>query len=201
MKKLYLLLTCALVSVLAGCASYQANSLSALKAEYVKTYGKLEDLRIGCKAYTTSDCLTYLGRDVLAQGYQPVQLTFYNQGDQEYFFSSKQLTLSCVSPSEVAQTVYTSTVGRVTGYTVGGLLLFPPLLIPAVVDGIRSSQANARLIEDFLEKGKDHFSIPPYCFRTTIIFVRKANYTPAFELSLINQKTRQTERIPIFATQ
>ena len=204
MRKILMSLGIGMSILLTGCASYQANSLSALNPEYVQTYEEVEGVSIGCKAYTVEDCYNYLDRNVIAKGYQPVQLTFYNQSDKSYLFSTNGVSLTCSSPEEVARTVHTSTAGRVAGYTIGGVLFLPvtfPLFIPAVVDGIKSSNANGALDVDFSVKAKDSFEIRPNSYSTTLVFVPKAHYAPIFELSLSDQKTGESKVVAVSAVQ
>ena len=204
MKKINLLLIVSTIALFTGCASYQANSLSALSPEFVQTYDEIEGVSIGCKAYTVDDCFTYLDRNVIAEGYQPVQFTFYNQSDRTYLFTRKGVSLISANPEEVARTVHTSTAGRVTGYTIGGVILFPltsPLFIPAIVDGIKSSNANASLDVDFSEKAKGQLEIRPKSFSSTLIFVPKAHYAPIFELSLVDKKTGKTKTVDLSVCQ
>ncbi|MCP5504827.1 MAG: hypothetical protein H7A41_06710 [Chlamydiales bacterium] len=204
MKKVSLLLITAMIGLFTGCASYQASALSSLNPEYVRTYDQIEGISIGCKAFTVQDCYDYLDRNVLAEGYQPIQLTFYNQSDRTYIFTRKGVSLISANPEEVARTVHTSTAGRVTGYTLGGVLLFPltsPLFIPAIVDGIKSSNANASLDADFSEKGKSQLEIRPKSFSNALIFIPKAHYTPFFELSLVDKETGKTKVLDVTANQ
>lgn len=179
---------------LSGCASYHSASLAALSPLLVTEYEEMEGLSIGGKAFSVEECITYLDRDLLKKGIQPIQLTFYNQTDKNYLFSTSQVGLACSTSEEVAKKVHTATVGRVVGYTAGALLsvalFIPPLLIvPAVVDGIRSSQANQKLDHDFSEKAADCFLIPPGTFKTTLLFVPKGKFSPVFDLTLIEEET------------
>ena len=90
------------------------------------------------KAFSREDCERYLDRDVISEGYQPVQISILNNTDRKYYFSTGKISVPVAQPQEVAQTVHTSTVGRAVGYGVGALIVWP-LLIPAIVDGIGSS--------------------------------------------------------------
>lgn len=177
MKKLLVVL----VVILAGCASYQANDLAALDPYVVRNYPEMEGVHIGCKAFSKSDCVTYLGRNVLAKGYQPIQLTFHNTTDKTYIFSSKEISIPCTNAQEVAQSVYTSTLGRI--------VIYSPLVIPAIVDGVSSMQANSKLRDDFHEKAREHFIIPPGAYVKTLVFVPKAHFHPVFDLSLLERET------------
>jgi hypothetical protein len=101
------------------------------------------------KAFTPQDCDRYLDRNVIVEGYQPVQLYFQNDSDKSYLFSLNRIGLTVARPEEVAQKVHTSTAGRAFGYGVGALILWP-LAIPAILDGIGSAKANKSLDSDFL---------------------------------------------------
>ena len=188
MKKTCLSLGVAASILLTGCASYQSNTLSALDPECVREYPEIEGVSIGCKAYSKEDCFTFLDRDVIAKGYQPIQLTFQNNTDNRYVFSIGGVSLPCTNPETVASTVHTNTAGRVIGYSVGGLL-FWPLFIPAVVDGIGSSNANKELDKDFYDKAKERLVIHPKGFSKTLLFVPRAQFAPVFDVTLIEEES------------
>ncbi|MEM8727413.1 MAG: hypothetical protein AAGE99_01675 [Chlamydiota bacterium] len=188
MKKIYLLAVATVTALLTGCASYRVSPLSALDPNCVKSYPEIQGMEIGCKAYSIDDCFAYLDRNVIAKGYQPIQLTFKNDSDKRYLFSTENINLPCTDPEQVAHAVHTSTVGRVAAYGVGGLLAWP-LFIPAVVDGIRSSNANTALDADFDQKGRTSFPIFPHSFQKTLIFIPKTHYSPVFDISLVEEKS------------
>ncbi|MDN3509318.1 MAG: hypothetical protein P0S93_04820 [Candidatus Neptunochlamydia sp.] len=196
MKKINLLTIAAVVALFTGCASYQANSLSALDPGYVRNYSEIQGMEIGCKAYSVDDCFTYLDRNVIAKGYQPIQLTFRNNLDKHYSFSTRDVNLPCANSELVARTVHTSTVGRVAGYSVGGLFLWP-LFIPAFVDGIKSSNANRALDADFDQKARGNVLIGPHSYSRTLIFVPKAHYSPVFDISLLDEESGKHQVISL----
>ena len=199
MKKCILAGLFSLSLLCTGCASYRAVSLSALSPQFVKESEVIPGIAVGCKSFSSSDCTAYLDRDVLKKGYQPVELTFYNQTAKSYFFSSKQMSLPCSSPEKVAKTVHTSTVGRVVGYSVGALL-FSPLIIPAVVDGICSRNSNKRLDKDFQDKAEDHFVIAPYSYRMTLLFIPQKDFSPNFHVTLVEQDTGASKVLNVTAS-
>ncbi|NGX50555.1 MAG: hypothetical protein K1060chlam2_00401 [Chlamydiae bacterium] len=188
MRKLCLHLATASALLLTGCASYQASALSALDPNCVREYPEAEGVSIGCKAYTKQECYDYLDRDVIAKGYQPILLTFQNKSDKHYIFSTDKISLPTIRAEDVAKQVHTSTVGRVTGYSLGGLI-FWPLFIPAIVDGIKSSDANTALDIDFEDKAKEYFVILPGAFKKTLIFVPRAEFRPIFDVTLLEEES------------
>lgn len=200
MKKIVILSCVGLGLIFSGCASYRAASLTALSPEYVQESKEMPGLSVGCKAFSVKDCQTYLDRNVIKKGYQPIELTFYNQTDKAYLFSADQLTLACVSPERVAETVHTSTIGRVAGYTAGSLIIHP-LIIAAVVDGICSHKANKKLDADFSVKSQRQFSIAPHSYKETLLFVPTENFRSTFKVTLVDQETKELKTLDLIASQ
>ncbi len=186
-------------ALVSSCASYQAMELSALDPVCVTKVEEAEGLSVGCKEFTERDCDKYLDRDVRSKGYHAIQLTFQNSSDKSYRFSTAGVSLPCSNADEVAETVHTSTAGRVLAYSAGGLL-FAPLFIPAIVDGIGSSNANMKLDHDFAKKAKGDFTIEPYSFNKTIVFIPHEDFESKFDLTLIEQPTGVQKRIKLRAT-
>jgi hypothetical protein len=140
--------------ILTGCASYNAAPLDSLLSEaiHLPSSEKNNDIIVTAKSYDRRDCKRYLGRDLISKGYQPVQLYIQNNTGRSYSFSLNRIDLPFARQEEVARRVYTSTVGRILGYGIPGLVVLWPLIIPAVVDGIKSSEANEALDHDFSSK-------------------------------------------------
>src|ERR1700722_1480979 len=125
--------TFAVLNLLTGCASYNATSLRALSSDAVfsSSVEQKKDIIVVGKAFNKADCKRYLDRDVLAEGYQPVQLYIENNSEKDYVFSLSKISIPFARPEEVAEKVHTSTVGRAVGYGVGALFIWP-LAIPAI---------------------------------------------------------------------
>lgn len=182
-----------------GCASYRAASLTALSPQFVKESAEIPGISIGCKSFSAEDCATYLDRDVLRKGYQPIELTFYNQTNKSYFFSSDKMSIPCTPSQTVADKVHTSTVGRIAGYTLGAVLV-PILIIPAGVDGICSYKANKSLDADYQTKSAEYFEIPPHSYKETILFVSHGDFSPIFQVSLLEQDTQLLKTVNVTAS-
>ena len=181
--------------VLSGCASYKATALNnTLAPEYVPQGQEGPEIVLGAKAFTKYDCKQYLDRDVLSEGYQPVQLTIQNNSKRTMQFILNGLSLPHVPAETVAETVHTSTVGRVAAYGVGSLLLWP-LIIPAIVDGVKSSQANKQLDNDFISKEAKDQILYPHGRMNAIVFVPVREFTDSFTVTLIDKDTNQPEQL------
>lgn len=189
-KSLYGIGSFVLATVLTSCASYSASPLCDPSPDLVYSAPKNEGVSIVSKAFTLEDCYKFLDRDVLAEGYQPVQIYIQNDSDKRYIFSLNRLNLPVARTEEVADKVHTSTVGRVVGYSVGALFL-SPLVIPAIVDGIKSSNANKALDHDFLAKAARDQIVFPHSRINSLIFVPSQSYQNFYTITLIDQDSSQ----------
>ena len=178
------------IFVLVSCASYRTASLPTLHPEFAAFAEEKESVVLACKAFTRQDCKRYLDRNVIRAGYQPIQICVHNNTERYLLFTPDAVTLPCVPAEQVAEKVHTSTLGRAGAYGVGGLILWP-LLIPAVVDGVGSSQANVSLDTDFGAKSADKAVIQPYSKFNRLIFVPLPYYQPGFSVNLLDQKTKE----------
>jgi len=175
---------------LAGCAEYTASSLTTLPVEFSVEKGKTEKVFVSWKIFDRKDSETYLGRDLIAKGYIPVQMTIINDSRDPMYLNSNNFSIPLPSTNQVAEKVHTSTAGRVIGWGAPGLLVWP-LLIPAIYDGICSQEANSSLDTDYLEKTvKEHVIQPHTCFNG-VVFVPEQQFGQPLEMYLVNQRTSE----------
>jgi len=196
MKKQLSLL--ALAIGLAGCASYESQPLSNLTLETVLPSQKKGEIVAVAKTFDKSECKRYLDRDVIAQGYQPVQLFIQNDTDKNYIFSLNRMSLPFARSEEVADKVHTSTVGRAVGYGAAALVIWP-FAIPAIVDGVKSAQANDNLDVDFSMKTARDQTIAPHSYLNKIVFVPSGQYQSQFTVTLIDQQTNEPKILNLSA--
>ena len=182
--------TLALAIALTSCASYSAAPLCNPSADLIEIAPRNEGISVVSKTFTRSDCDRFLDRDVLAEGYQPIQLYIQNDSDKNYVFSLNRITLPIARPEEVAEKVHTSTAGRAAGYGAGALILWP-LAVPAIVDGVSSANANEALDNDFVAKAARDQVIFPHSRFNAIIFVPVHAYQNSYTLTLIDKDSKQ----------
>ncbi len=189
-------------SLLSGCASYKAASLNGLSSEAAISssfFARKDDVVVVAKAFNKADCKRYLDRDVLKKGYQPVHLYIQNNSDNSYAFALNRISLPCASYESVTTKVHTSTIGRVLGYGIPGLLIAWPLVIPAVVDGIKSSEANELLDNDFASKTARDQIILPHSYLNKVFFVPIAEYQSSFTITIMDQESNQPKNFNVTA--
>ncbi|KKP23853.1 MAG: hypothetical protein SZ59_C0003G0077 [candidate division TM6 bacterium GW2011_GWF2_28_16] len=165
-----------------GCAKYRGQNLETLA--YPSSEAKKESVFMAYKPFNASDCKVYLDRDVLAKGYQPIQVTIVNNSKKYLDFSLDRISLPSVPAREIARKVHTSTAARAGGYGAASLVLWP-FIIPAIVDGNKSARANDRLDEDFNRKELKTQIISPYHSVNGIIFVPRERFNPDFKVTLV----------------
>ena len=184
---------------LSSCASYNAYALSNLSSSIIVHQNRGEEkisVRGVAKPFNKSDCIKYLDRDVISAGYMPVQIYIENNSSTAYIFDTERLSLCCAHVEEVARKVHTSTLGRIAVYSAGALVI-GPLLIPAIVDGIKSADANKALDVDFLIKSAQNQTLQPYSHINKIIFVPVEAYHPNLSVTLIDTNTGFPETVQL----
>jgi hypothetical protein len=192
MNKLHearLLAAVLIVVLFSGCAGYKAVAIPKLQPEFAANAQKQNDVVVAVRVFTVDDCRRYFDYDIIGGGYQPIQIGVDNQSKEYWLLSKNGISQPSVPPEEVATACHRSTVGRATAYGVGALFLWP-LAIPAVVDGVKSSNANTRMDSDFAAKGLQDSVIQPFNTVNGIIFVPVAECRPDLTINLINKETR-----------
>ena len=88
----------------------------------------------------------------------------------------------------MANAAHTNTVGRVVGYGLAAIAI-PRFIIPAIVDGIGSKEANHHLDADFAGIALRNQIVAPYSTVHGLIFVPNDEFNPSFTMSVTNQET------------
>lgn len=169
-------------------ASTDVSQLSnQAEGNFVAKSGQKGGVQMFAKIFDRQDCERYLGRDVLAKGYQPVHIVLKNLSSRAYAVAPERINLPLASVEEVAKSVHTSTAKRVTYYGIAGLFL-SPFLIPAVVDGIKSSEANKELDRDYARKALKSETLMPQSQISALIFVpiERFNYGADISMKLVD---------------
>ncbi len=168
-----------------SCASYKSQPLQQpMYHEVDISKPSSEKVHIYAKKMTRAECIKYFDRDIINKGYYPVQLFIQNESANSYIFSLSRLSLPTARAEEVADKVHTSTVGRAVGYGVGSLFVWP-LIIPAFVDGFKSSNANTALDQDFDNKVARDQLINEYSYFNKVLFIPKNDFKQSFEITLV----------------
>jgi hypothetical protein len=181
---------CGSLMLLASCANYRAASLSSLSSDQVIYASQTVPVSAAWKIFDKKDCKTFLGRDVIAAGYIPIQMMIQNHSKDSMYLAADHFNIPLTPPQQVAEKVHTSTATRVIAWGAGGIL-FPPLLIPAIYDGIQSSKANRSLDADYSFKSLSERTIQPQTAFNGIVFVTKDQINQPIEMFLLNQKTQE----------
>jgi hypothetical protein len=174
---------------LSGCAGYKARPLHILPAFSPEANSDDPYVTFSYHVFSKYDCKRHLDRDIVGEGYIPIQITIKNHTPHKMFFSTGQFDFPCVPAETVAQEVHTSTVTRAAGYGVPGIVLWP-LLVPAIIDGFGSYEANNKLDTDFSEKELYDQTISPYGKANGLIFVPKESFHEMFSLILTDLENK-----------
>lgn len=188
-----------LLLTLSGCANYNASILSPLSETLATRTSSNQPVLVSWKFFEKSDCETYLGRDVLSEGYVPAQVTIRNLSKDPMYLEASNFNVPLAPVNEVANSVHTSTAARALGWGIPGLFVWP-LLIPAVYDGIQSQNANASLDADYQSKAVNRHIIQPHTTFNGVVFIAKDQINQPIEMFLVNQTTHEKLVFPANAS-
>lgn len=193
MKKTTILAISTGMLLFSGCASYKASPLNTLSPDRVYSLEtESKDIFVSAKAFSKADCKKYLDRDVIKRGYQPIQIYIQNNSEKNYLFSLNRVSVSCARSEEVAEKVHTSTVGRSSGYGAAALIVWP-MAIPAVIDGVKSANANEALDNDFSAKTARDQIIFNRSHFNKLIFVPVNEFQPTLSVTLIDTVSNESK--------
>lgn len=183
------------VGFCSGCARYSANSLLSPSPLVLQEQPITHGLRIYAKALSRSESRKVLGKDVIAKGYQPIQLYVENHTDKSYLFTKNCISLPCTEAKEVAKKLHTSTIARAAGFGVAAVIFSPLFALPGVVESLGSVRANDLLDNDYVAKGAKDLTIYPYSHVNMVLFVSEEDYQNTFSITLVNEKTQIPEKL------
>lgn len=192
-------IACSVLITLVSCANYEASMLLPLAVQEAVQANKHPEILVSCKVFGIEDSLNYLGRDVISEGYIPIHMTIRNNSNDPMYLNPGNFSIPLAPVNEVANKVHTSTAGRVAGWGIPGLFIWP-FLVPAIYDGIKSREANAALDADYLAKAIKEQTIQPHSHFNGIVFVPKQNTSQVMELFLVNERTSEKIACPLFET-
>jgi hypothetical protein len=149
-----------------------------------------KEILLTTKALSPEESKTFLGKDLLERGYQPIQLTIQNNSSKAYIMASDRIELPTASASDVAAKVGKSSLGREIGYKIAGFL-FWPLMIPGTIDSLKTLKNQSDLKRELNAKTVTNEEITPYSTVTRVIFVPVEEYKSSFRVVLIDKSSQR----------
>lgn len=174
---------CFLVS---GCATYNAGRLPSSDVTSFKNMQDQDGLKVVVKFFDARESKQIFGVGKVYDLYQPVYIAIDNRTKNTYQFTKgSSISKQSIPAEEVAKNCGFSTVARATTYGVVGIFIWP-FLIPAVVDGVGSAQANQKMESDYSFKEIKDDRIQPNGLLNGVIFVDKMKSGEEFAVRLQN---------------
>ncbi len=168
---------------LEGCATYHAGLLPTKDVMNYDNRQSQDNVYVIAKFLDTRETKQIFQFDLISRGIQPVFIVMDNRSPKTYDFKKSDINKQIMSAQEVADKCKFSTVGRATTYGVLGLFIWP-FLIPAVVDGVGSSQANTKIENDYAYKEMQDGRLMPNGLMNGVVFVPKMKEGEDFTIRL-----------------
>ncbi len=183
-----LLVACLLTS---GCATYNAGRLPSSDVSSFKNAQDQEGLKVAVKFFDARESKQVFGVGKVYERYQPVYIAIDNRTKSPYQFAKRtSLNKQSVPAEEVSKNCGFNTAARATTYGVAGLFIWP-LLVPAIVDGVGSAQANQKMEADYMYKEIKDDRLQPNGLLNGIVFVDKMKEGEELGVRLQNTETNE----------
>lgn len=172
-----------------GCASYSAARLPSADVASYSNMQNQDGLKVAAKFLDARETKSIFGVDKVYELYQPIYIVIDNRTGSAYQFNKRtSINIQSTPAEEVSKNCGFNTAARATSYGVAGLFIWP-LLIPAVVDGVGSSNANQKMQADFMYKEIQDDRIIPNGLLNGVIFVNKMKEGEELVVRLHNVET------------
>ena len=176
-----------------GCASYHAGLLPSKDVMNYDNKQVQNNVYVVAKFLDTRETKQIFQFELQGRGIQPVFVVMDNRSPKTFDFKKSDINKQIISSQEVADKCKFSTVGRATTYGVVGLFIWP-FLIPAVVDGVGSSEANKKIEDDYAYKELQDGRLMPNALMNGVVFVPKMKEGEDFTIRLKDVDTNEILR-------
>lgn len=177
------------LATLPHCAKYQP---SPLNAPYNRN--TTNNVEAGARELTQGEFKQYFDSKLSQSSYAPVQLYINNNTDKPLLLDSSNINLSLLSTHDVAKKLHRNTAGRVCGWGIPGLFIWP-ILIPAVIDGMKSAEANKDIDFDITQRAfgaNSIIEIPPHCTFNRLMVAHRDTLNSDLKVVLVSHDRQTT---------
>lgn len=176
-----------------GYARYKSDSFKKISKEIdtsIQEYVSFES-----KILNSRDCKKYFNSSrLMKKGYQPIYITFINNSNHSISVGPESFSFRCAHAQDVANNLHRNGVIRGIGFGFGALL-FTPLIIPSLVQGLGAQDYNEKMDIDFSDKAFKKQLVPPYTIVEGVIFVSIDEFSRNFSLTVTDMSKKQSYKI------
>lgn len=148
------------------------------------TFLRSDSLQVVAKAYTPEESKKYLNRDLIAKGYQPIQITIQNNSANEFSLSSGSVDLPSAEPAAIATKMMHAAIPRSLAFRAASLV-FWPFIFPSTIDTIATIKNYKMLKNDLKSKLVKKEVVASYSIYNRVVFVPVKEYKESFDVTLI----------------
>lgn len=177
--------------LLTSCASYTSIALPQKDVTTLNQFDKINNVYVGVSFMDKAECQRYFDADLIDKGVQPIYMVIENGSEKTYLFSKESIGIPKMDSLQASEKGERSTAGRIAGYGALSLILWP-FLIPAIADGISSSNANKSLRADYESKQIADGPIRPRVSRYGVFFSPVLQSGEEISISLIEQESKES---------
>ena len=191
-KKLLFFVSVTSLIILAGCAKYKPSPTPFPTGKKQE----LNNIKVVTRKISPQEVKICFDSTNLAKKYDAVQVYIKNNSTKSIILNSQNISLPILSAKEVCKPAYRCTGLRAGSYGIVAMLLCP-FWIPAIIDGLKSSKANAEIDRDVQTKvlsKNDNVIIKPHNHINKITFIPKGQATNEFSIKLVDKNLKTANK-------
>jgi hypothetical protein len=173
------------VSLFTGCARYSAHALPGVETVMATHMQRQGNIHVGTKFLSSSECKSTFGSSKVMEHYQPVVIAITNNSEKVVVFRKDQMSHIAYPAELVAADCKFNTMCRAASYGIASLFCWP-MVIPAIVDGIGSSNANNQMASDYAIKEIQNAELQPGMHLVGVAFLDKMNRGEGLTIKLFD---------------
>lgn len=194
MKKIASIILSTIILFLSGCTKQkiklekkfnQIEHSNKYSADFSK---EINGILLAVQKFNSDKSINVFGTDILACGYQPIQITVRNLSNETVYLSPTNINLNLVSPKKVAKRCHWKTGELVCTGGVAAAIFYWPALIPTFMFGYNLKNSNAKvskkIICENVIQNWDIIKIRPCEVISRIVFVENNSVPEQFLITL-----------------
>lgn len=189
--------------LLSGCAHYKSRPFKQVGRDgrMPSLIGQVDDkVLVHAHALSKTEVSHYFGSRVASRKKAtPVLLTVNNPTKKVLVLDAWDIGLHLRHVDDVLRDVKYNAAQRIITWSVLGLFI-PLFFIPAVVDGVNSTEANQSMQQDFYDRVlscDSYIKIYPHSTMSRVMFVQDSSWQKAFDVKIADRKTGQKTTINV----
>jgi hypothetical protein len=155
------------------------------------------EIVVTARVYLPHESHKNISKDFHNSGHVPIELTIHNSTGESYELSQASVPLACITHQDIAWHTTKKSIARSVALKIASLIFFP-ISIPSMIDGIATYNKHKKIAKDVHAKSlkEEGEVIPPYATVKRILVVKTDEFRTSFSVALKGTDNHELVVIP-----